>query len=91
MRCSALAVSLAGTFVVCAAQTGVSSPDVNPFTHEGKRDAQTPATGHINEWAAKFHPGSVAYSEQADELARKYGLVNLGQVCGVLGSKRQDQ
>lgn len=84
MRCFALAGALAGTFVVCAAQAGVSSPGASPFTHENRREAQTPATGHINEWAAKFHPGSVSYSEQADDLARKYGLVNLGQVCSVL-------
>lgn len=35
---------------------------------------------HTNEWAIKFHNGDVSFAEQADKVAHKYGLVNLGQV-----------
>lgn len=61
--------------------------DVLVSTHAyraARTDESHHAASHLNEWAVKFRRdsslGTVSFSDQADALAKRYNLVNLGQV-----------
>jgi hypothetical protein len=59
---------------------GALAIEHDPFSLGETESQQSPIPKHVNEWAVIFKNEIVPFREQADQLAEKYGFINLGQV-----------
>lgn len=76
-------------FAVLLALAGAAIADVPDAEYGplgGENDVQpqsTPARNHVNEWAVRFRPTRESSLEQAEAFAKKYSMINLGQVSTI--------